>query len=168
MRVETQAGTRFRLTYGDDGSPGPAAVGLDRSRLDPLLLDLAQAAGAEVRPGVGRSGAPSGGTPAELADGVDGRGPGRRRRRRPALGRRARCRRRPAPPLGDRPALTFHVAGPGGRTTPRDARMIVFDGGYVGLAPVPGGRVNVGIVLAVARRGGRGSRARARPRSPAP
>ena len=25
--------------------------------------------------------------------------------------------------------------------------MIVFDGGYVGLAPVPGGRVNVGIVL---------------------
>ena len=26
--------------------------------------------------------------------------------------------------------------------------MIVFDGGYVGLAPVPGGRVNVGIVLA--------------------
>jgi flavin-dependent dehydrogenase len=30
----------------------------------------------------------------------------------------------------------------------RDARMIVFDGGYVGLAPVPRGRVNVGIVLA--------------------
>jgi len=28
--------------------------------------------------------------------------------------------------------------------------MIVFDGGYVGLAPVPGGRVNVGIVLASA------------------
>jgi flavin-dependent dehydrogenase len=26
--------------------------------------------------------------------------------------------------------------------------MIVFEGGYVGLAPVPGGRVNVGIVLA--------------------
>ena len=26
--------------------------------------------------------------------------------------------------------------------------MITFDGGYVGLAPVPGGRVNVGIVLA--------------------
>jgi flavin-dependent dehydrogenase len=26
--------------------------------------------------------------------------------------------------------------------------MVVFDGGYVGLAPVPGGRVNVGIVLA--------------------
>ena len=52
--------------------------------------------------------------------------------------------------FGDRPALTFHVADP----TPdvaRDARMIVFDGGYVGLAPVPGGRVNVGIVLAGAR-----------------
>ena len=43
--------------------------------------------------------------------------------------------------------------------------MIVFDGGYVGLAPVPGGRVNVGIVLG--RRGrprlradGRGGRRR--------
>ncbi len=51
------------------------------------------------------------------------------------------------PPLGDRPALTFHVADPQPDAV-RDARMIVFDGGYVGLAPVPGGRVNVGIVLA--------------------
>jgi flavin-dependent dehydrogenase len=51
------------------------------------------------------------------------------------------------PPLGDRVALTFHVADPGGDVA-RDARMITFAGGYVGLAPVPGGRVNVGIVLA--------------------
>jgi flavin-dependent dehydrogenase len=51
------------------------------------------------------------------------------------------------PPLGDRPALTFHVDDPQPEGV-RDARMIVFDGGYVGLAPVPGGRVNVGIVLA--------------------
>jgi flavin-dependent dehydrogenase len=28
-----------------------------------------------------------------------------------------------------------------------DARLRVFDGGYVGIAPVPGGRVNIGIVL---------------------
>ena len=49
MRVETAAGTRFRLTYGDDGSLARAAVGLDRSALDPLLLERARAAGAEVR-----------------------------------------------------------------------------------------------------------------------
>jgi flavin-dependent dehydrogenase len=50
------------------------------------------------------------------------------------------------PPLGARPALTFHVADPS-PDVPRDARMVVFDGGYVGLAPVPAARVNVGIVL---------------------
>jgi flavin-dependent dehydrogenase len=42
--------------------------------------------------------------------------------------------------------MTFHVADPNG-DAPHDARMIVMDDGYVGLAPVPGGRVNVGIVL---------------------
>src|SRR6478609_53884 len=50
MRVETASGTVFRLTYGaDDG--GEPAVGFDRSRLDPLLLERAVAAGAEVRRG---------------------------------------------------------------------------------------------------------------------
>jgi flavin-dependent dehydrogenase len=48
--------------------------------------------------------------------------------------------------LSARTGLTFHVADPSPDIA-RDARMIVFDGGYVGLAPVPGGRVNVGIVL---------------------
>ena len=51
MRVETPRGTRFRLTYGDDGSLASAAVGLDRSALDPHLLDLARFGGAEVRTG---------------------------------------------------------------------------------------------------------------------
>jgi flavin-dependent dehydrogenase len=48
--------------------------------------------------------------------------------------------------LSPRTGLTFHVADPSPDAA-RDARMIVFDGGYVGLAPVPGDRVNVGIVL---------------------
>ncbi|HEX5825320.1 MAG TPA: hypothetical protein VFY18_12760, partial [Candidatus Limnocylindrales bacterium] len=48
--------------------------------------------------------------------------------------------------LGNRTGLTFHVEDPA-PVAPRDARMIVFDGGYVGLAPVPGDRVNVGIVV---------------------
>ncbi len=54
MRVETPRGTTFRLTYGADqaGSlPDDMAVGFDRSRLDPALLELAASAGADVRPG---------------------------------------------------------------------------------------------------------------------
>ncbi len=148
MRVETQVGTRFRLTYGDDGSGRTAAVGLDRSRLDPWLLDLARQAGVEVRTGVVvrtvRDGlatlADDGAIDARVVVGADGL--------RSVVARAGGVVRRP--PLGDRPALTFHVADPDPAGV-RDARMIVFDGGYVGLAPVPGGRVNVGIVLAGGR-----------------
>lgn len=145
MRVETVAGTRFRLTYGDDGSLEAAAVGLDRSALDPLLLDLARAAGVDVRTGVtvrsvhdGTAALGDGsGIAARVVVGADGL--------RSVVAREAGVVRRP--PLGDRPALTFHVEDPAPAAA-RDARMIVFDGGYVGLAPVPGGRVNIGIVLA--------------------
>ena len=145
MRVESAAGTRFRLTYGDDGSLRSAAVGLDRSRLDPHLLAMARDAGVEVRPGTAIRSAAGGAARlasgavvlARVVVGADGL--------RSVVARDAGVARRP--PLGDRPALTFHVADPRPDAT-RDARMIVFDGGYVGLAPVPGGRVNVGIVLA--------------------
>jgi flavin-dependent dehydrogenase len=147
MRVETPGGTSFRLTYGDDGSLAAAPVGLDRSALDPWLLDLASSAGVEIRAGAEvRSVAPADGTVvladgslvrARIVVGADGL--------RSVVARGAGVVRRP--PLGDRPALTFHVAEPAPGVT-RDARMVLFDGGYVGLAPVPGGRVNVGIVLA--------------------
>ncbi len=145
MRVETPAGTPFRLTYGDDGSLDRSAVGIDRSRLDPLLLEMARDAGVDVRTGTtvrdvrdGRATLADGGAiSARVVVGADGL--------RSVVARAAGVVRRP--PLGDRPALTFHVDEP----TPdaaRDARMVVFDGGYVGLAPVPGRRVNVGMVLA--------------------
>jgi flavin-dependent dehydrogenase len=145
MRVETPAGTRFRLTYGDDGSLGAAAMGLDRSALDPQLMDLARAAGADVRLGVTVRAVHDGTVTlgdgssigARIVVGADGL--------RSIVARDAGVVRRP--PLGDRAALTFHVEDPAPDAV-RDARMIVFDGGYVGLAPVPGGRVNVGIVLA--------------------
>ena len=146
MRVETRRGTTFRLTYGDDGSLRSAPVGLDRSRLDPGLVDLARAAGADVREGVavrsvdsdGQITLASGsGFHARVVVGADGL--------RSIVARDAGVARRP--PLGNRSALTFHVVDPRPETM-RDARMIAFDGGYVGLAPVPGGRVNVGIVLA--------------------
>jgi len=151
MRVETQAGTRFRLTYGDDGNGSRGPVGLDRSALDPLLLDLARAAGAEVRTGTTvrgvRAATPTLAAAATLVDGtlVRARAIVGADGLRSVVARDAGVVRRPA--LGDRAALTFHVADPEPAAT-RDARMIVFDGGYVGLAPVPGGRVNVGIVLA--------------------
>jgi menaquinone-9 beta-reductase len=154
MRVETPGGTRFRLTYGDDGTGRAAAVGLDRSRLDPHLLELARRARVDVRTGVAvrtvRDGTASLAAGdqirARIVVGADGL--------RSVVARDGGVVRRP--PLGNRPALTFHVADPDPDAV-RDARMIVFEGGYVGLAPVPGGRVNVGIVLA-----GRGWRARLR------
>jgi flavin-dependent dehydrogenase len=51
------------------------------------------------------------------------------------------------PRLGSRVGLTFHVADPR-LPADRDARMVILDGAYCGLAPVPDGRLNVGIVLA--------------------
>ena len=48
--------------------------------------------------------------------------------------------------LAPRVGLTFHLEDRPGDPG-ADARMRVFRDGYVGVAPVPGGRVNVGIVL---------------------
>ena len=62
--------------------------------------------------------------------------------------------------LGARIGLTYHLADPDPDAT-RDARMRLLRDGYVGIAPVAGGRVNVGIVLGrswraeLRRRGGR-------------
>jgi flavin-dependent dehydrogenase len=147
IRVETAAGTRFRLTYGDDGSLGAPPVGFDRSTLDPAVLALAREAGAEVRVGAAvsamdggrltvREGADESIVEARVVVGADGI----RSTVARALGvvRQAR--------LGPRTGLTFHVEDPS-PSAPRDGRMILFRDGYVGLAPVPGGRVNVGIVI---------------------
>lgn len=155
MRVETPHGAEFRLTYGDDGSLKAPAVGLDREVLDPLLLELAAAAGAEVRPGVSVADVtrPAGaGGHFQLALS----GPERENRTELARvvvgadGLRSQVARslgvaRPAR-FGARTALTYHLADAGG-TAPRDARMRILDDGYVGIAPVPRGRVNIGIVL---------------------
>jgi menaquinone-9 beta-reductase len=146
MRVETRAGTRFRLTYGGDGSMRSAAVGLDRSALDPMLLARARDAGAEVREGATVRELDLGRGRIALADGtsVEGRVTVGADGIRSVVARAAGVDR--VALLPPRTGLTFHVADPG-PVVPRDARMIVFDGGYVGLAPIPGGRVNVGIVV---------------------
>jgi len=163
MRVETAGGTSFRLTYGADAG-GEPAVGFDRSRLDPALLDFARHAGADLRLGW---------TVTEL-DPVAGRlqvrgpvGEFARLRARVVVGAdglrsivaRAAGVDRP-PRIGPRIGLTYHLRDPD-PTAARDARMRLLRDGYVGIAPVAGGLVNVGIVLgrtwqeALARQGGR-------------
>ncbi len=150
MRLETPGGAVVRLTYGTERGGSPA-VGFDRSSLDPTLEALAATAGATVRRGVS-------------VESVDLTGDRPVLTMRDALGTSAlRCRivvgadgphsivaraagvARPSR-LPERVGLSFHLADPR-REASLDARLRVFDGGYVGIAPVPGGRVNVGIVL---------------------
>jgi flavin-dependent dehydrogenase len=158
MRVETPRGAAFRLTYGAE-SGGQPAVGFDRSALDPALLSLAETSGAAVRRGVAarsvelaRGGGPVRVTTEAPVDGRDGDGSIEARvvvgadGPRSIVARAAGVVREPA--LHGRIGLTWHVADESG-DPPRDARMVVLPGGaYCGLAPVPGGRVNVGVVLA--------------------
>jgi flavin-dependent dehydrogenase len=147
MRLETASGTQVRLTYGDDGSLAAPAVSFDRAALDPSLLALARRAGADIRLGsavarvepgrvIARGDEGETAVEARVVVGADGI--------RSTVARAFGVGRSPL--LGDRVGLTFHVADPG-PAAPRDARMILFRDGYVGLAPVPGARVNVGIVL---------------------
>jgi flavin-dependent dehydrogenase len=176
MRLETRRGTAVRLTYGADHGGRPA-VGLDRSRLDPALEALALSAGATIRRGAAVS-------HVDLAD--DGAATlnvgDERIRARIVVGAdgahsvvaRAVGVERPAR-LPARVGLTWHVADPRASAsdgTSVDARMVVLEDGYVGLAPVPGGRLNIGIVLgpswhrAVARDGARETTRRALLRIP--
>lgn len=149
MRVETPAGGSFRLTYGAERG-GETAVGFDRSRLDPALLDLARSRGADVRVGISVDAVDVG--LGELAI-RDRAGEASTLRARSIVGAdgirslvaRAAGVARPTR-LGPRIGLTYHLDDPGGATV-RDARMRILADGYVGIAPVPGGRVNVGIVL---------------------
>ena len=118
MRVETQAGTTFRLTYGADAG-GEPAVGFDRSSLDPALLELARAAGAQVRTGWAVADVDPERRPARSPrSGRAGRDRGGRRRRRgrAAVRGRAGGRRRPpgpsrAAPRADVPPRRSRAAG---------------------------------------------------------
>jgi flavin-dependent dehydrogenase len=145
MRVEVPGAPPVRLTYRADRAGRQSAVGFDRGALDSALLGAASVAGAEVRLG----------TSIHEFDGqrlVVGDGNRRRELRarvvvgadgiRSTIARSMGVARRP---LLDRTALTYHVPLP--TDWGPDARMLVFDGGYCGLAPVPGDRLNVGIVL---------------------
>jgi flavin-dependent dehydrogenase len=157
MRVETGRGTHFDLTYGaDDG--GRPAVGFDRSALDPALLALATSAGAEVRTGVAVTavqldGAVAGGAARQPLTLAGVHGPSRLEARivvgadgpRSIVATTAGVVRDVR--LPPRVGLSYHLADPRPDDRPVRARMHVLDDGYVGIAPVPGDRVNVGIVL---------------------
>ena len=149
MRLETPGGSMVRLTYGADHG-APMAVGIDRSALDPALERLALDAGAVVRRGVTVHEVVLGGrvpatlridrdeVVARIVVGADGT--------RSAVARAAGVARPPR--LPPRVGLTWHVADPRPvADPPADARLVVGRDAYVGLAPVPGGRLNIGVVL---------------------
>jgi flavin-dependent dehydrogenase len=154
MRLETPGGSSVRLTYGADHG-GPPAVGFDRSALDPALEGLALDAGAVVRRGVTvqkvELGArrPATREPARLhlcddelcaqiVVGADGT--------HSSVARAAGVAR--SPRLPPRVGLTWHVVDPRPATDPpSDARLAVGRDAYVGLAPVPDSRLNIGVVL---------------------
>lgn len=165
--VESPGGSRLPLDYGHRLPGDPTAVGFDRSRLDPLLLARAADAGARVLPGTAFTGldGTAGGWTVAVRDGAGSR----TLRARVVAGadgvgsRVARALGVARPAVLPRVGLTFHVTAPEPRTASgADGRMVVLRGAYCGLAPVPGDRVNVGIVLAadpwrglLARRGAR-------------
>lgn len=150
MVVKTTDGeVSCRLEYGPEH-----ACGVDRVRLERRLLGLARAEGATVREGapvtqldlrprrpiLTASGA-AGAEPwrAALVVGADGPHSLVARTAEVALtSRRFR-----------RAALTVHRADPGAAPAgmPMEAEMVVGSGWYCGIAPVPGNRVNLGLVL---------------------
>src|SRR3954454_20514495 len=154
MVVTSASATSFALTYGADAG-GEPAVGFDRSALDPALLDLASRAGAVVRRGASVSQVRFPADPRDPAvvslQDDHGRTELRARVVVGADGPRSVVARaldvhRPIR-LAPRVGLSYHVADPRPDTALVSARMQVLRDGYVGLAPVPGGRINVGIVL---------------------
>nr|MBA2299979.1 FAD-dependent oxidoreductase [Chloroflexota bacterium] len=150
MCLETPAGTAVRLTYGAEAG-GRTAVGFDRAALDPALESLATESGATVRRGVTvesldltvalpvlatRAADGTAVLQCRIVVGADGP--------HSIVARAANVAR--ATRLPERVGLSYHLADPR-PDEPWDARLRVFDGGYIGIAPVPGRRVNIGIVL---------------------
>lgn len=137
-----------RLEYGP-----PHACGVDRVRLERALLALARAQGATVYEGAPLIGLDLGGRPRLTVSGATGAqawratlvigadGPSSMVARAAGVTRPARRFRRAA--------LTVHRADPSAppETTPMEAEVVLGAGWYCGIAPVPGGRVNLGLVL---------------------
>ncbi len=167
MEVLGPRGAVCRLAY----DPPDEACGVDRVRLERALLDRAEAAGACVREGAvvravsakgRRRGVDGNGAGAAAASALEvstveglerwragvvvgADGPGSMVARSYGVDRPARSQRRAG--------LTVHrhdpEAAPAG--VAMTARMIIGDDWYCGVAPVPAGRVNIGIVMSERR-----------------
>ena len=158
LRTASGAACRIEYTHG-------YACGFDRVRLDTALLDAARAAGADVRTGVvvrdvdldakrgekrlivspvaGQSAARAGDEAHELVArvviGADGGSS--------VVSRAAGAHRTSG--WFRRMGVTFHRPDPSAATegAPMEGSFFFGRGWYVGIAPVPGARVNVGMVL---------------------
>ncbi len=158
MAVESLSGVTCRLVYG----PPDHAVGLDRVRLERAMLDRAASAGARVEEGrvvrAVRWGDATGAGPVELDVAATSGGPELSSRWRAGVvvgadGPRSLVAHRAGVvstvPLLRKAGLTVHRNDPGAAAEgePMGARMVVGKGWYCGIGPVPGGRVNVGVVV---------------------
>jgi flavin-dependent dehydrogenase len=152
--VETVRGVECSLAHRAAG----AAAGVDRVRLERTLLDHAKTAGAQVKEGAAvravRWRDRSGGKASEL-DVSEGREYVRWRARLVvgADGPSSLVARAAGVALGgvpiSRAGITVHrhetrATDP---TQPVAARLVFGEGWYLGATPVPGGRVNLGLVL---------------------
>lgn len=165
LDVRTQAGAAVRLEYA---TPTGHACGFDRVGLDSMLLDKARVAAlvrtASVVTSVRLPARP--GEPVRLTvlptDTADGSSP-REWRARVVVGadgphsmvaRSAGVAR--TSPLLRKAGLTFHEADPVAEAEgrPMVGEFLLGNGWYVGVAPVPGGRLNVGIVVPADQLGG--------------
>lgn len=161
LNVRTETGSACRLEYATAAGP---ACGFDRVGLDTLLLERARAAGGVVRTsavvssivlprrggdtarltvsptGSGQHGATEDWR-ARLVVGADGP--------RSLVARTAGVMR--SPRILRKAGITFHQADVGDETLPdrrpAEGNFVLGGGWYVGMAPVPGNRVNLGIVV---------------------
>lgn len=164
LNLATTRGVRCRIEYGHG-----FACGFDRIALEAALLERAATAGATILSGtvvrdvalpVGRAeparlalsttaatdpliGGRSRSLDARIVVGADGS--------TSLISRAARVYRTRR--HFDRAGITFHRADPSATDEgePMEGRFVFGDGWYVGIAPVPGGRVNIGIVVPAIR-----------------
>jgi flavin-dependent dehydrogenase len=159
LRLQTTRGAECRLTY-EHGN----ACGFDRVALDGALLDRAREAGVTVRMAtiwrsIELATTPGGDTWMTVSrTNAHRRGDTRRLRVKLIVGADGTFSRIASDPrfsTGNRrfhrfrSGITFHrpdeAAPPDGQ--PMEGRFLFGDGWYVGVAPVPRGRVNIGIVV---------------------